>query len=52
MEQELMSLVSDLYTWSIRVAEWSVSLVGGFTTWNRWNDEVILVSSVAAGESG
>ena len=49
MEQELMSLVSDVQTC---VAEWSVSLVEEFTTWDRWNDDVMLVSSMAEGESG
>ena len=47
MEEELMSLVSDVYTWPISVAEWSVSLVGEFTTWDRWNDDVMLVSLMA-----
>ena len=51
MEEELMSLVSDVYTWSISVAEWSVSLVGEFTTWDRWNDDVMLVSLMASRES-
>ena len=37
MEQESMSLMSGIYKWSISVAEWSVSLVGEFTTWDRWD---------------